>query len=165
MDIKTVRAVLIWVILLTGMADLGTFLFYRQYHAFEINPIYLASHSVLLLAALKAIVLAAVCVTVWFGWGTRYTQYMMVLGSLYIIMFQGLGAYSNIQVAASNPGPDQVYAPAEATHIYMSAAVWSYLFPLFLASFAYFIFDKAGYDNRLKVTKLKLERTITEVSK
>lgn len=147
-DHLTARKWLIALVLLTGLADLATFLTFRQFHAFEINPVYVLTRSVLLLVALKIAMLAALSFTIWRGFAGRHANYMVVLGSLYIVLFQALGAYSNCQVAAAAPPASAALPPAQAVTTYAWVMVFNYLAPLLLGTAAYWLFDIAGYDDR-----------------
>jgi hypothetical protein len=155
------RLWLISLVILTGLADLATFLFFRQFHIFEINPLFVFSKSVLIVVSLKIALLLALSYTIYKGYGSRYGNFLVVIGSLYIILFQAAGAYSNCQVAIANPPASAALAPAKAVAVYMDAMIFSYVLPLIMATLAYWVFDKAGYDERRArtIVEVKISRT------
>lgn len=145
---RTARKWLIAFVILTGIADLATFLYFKEWHLFEINPIFVLGGSVTLLVLLKIAMLGVLSFTIWRGFAGRHANFMVVLGCLYIILFQGLGAYSNCQVAAAAPPASAALAPAKAVTTYAWVMVFNYFLPLLLGTLAYWVFDKAGYDDR-----------------
>jgi hypothetical protein len=145
---------LIGLVLLTGLADLASFLLLKQWHVFEINPLFILSKSLLLVVGLKIALLLALSFIIYKGYGSRYGNFLVVLGSLYIILFQAAGAWSNCQVAIANPPASAALAPAKAVAVYMDAMIFSYVLPLVMGTLAYWVFDKAGYDTRQARTEV-----------
>jgi hypothetical protein len=125
-----------------------TFLLFQSMHIFEINPIFVLTKSVLILCLFKIILVGLLCLVVYHGVGNRHTNFMIVLGCVYIILLQFAGAYSNLRVAAINPAPETAYKPAEAVKTYFWLAVLQYMLPLIIGTVAYWLFDKLGYDDR-----------------
>lgn len=143
---------LVSLVLLTGIADLATFLFFKQFHIFEINPLFILTKSAALLVAIKIFLLLAMSFLIYKGWGSRHGNFMLVMSSLYIILFQAAGAYSNCQVAAANPPASAALEPAKATATYLWVMLFNYVIPLVIGTLAYWIFDLCGYDQRRSVT-------------
>ena len=134
-------------VLLTALLDAATFLAFKQFHIFEINPAYILTKSVLFVILLKFALVGLLVFVINRQVTTKTMQYAIVLSAIYICLFQVLGAYSNCQVAATAPPPSAALAPEVAIKTYAWVSGLYYLLPIVVATFAFWLFNKSGYDD------------------
>lgn len=116
-------------ILFTGALDFITFWMGRSY-AFEINPLFLLTKSVLLLFLVKVLVLSGLCYLLLSTPKHQITQFLWVSIGFYVIFIQLIGAYSNLKIQVENPPESSVLEPTVAVKSYINLSVFYLYYPV-----------------------------------
>lgn len=146
MNPRTIRIVLVALIILSGAFDLGTFLYHHKYSAFEANPVWLLTKSVIVMIVFKVLVLWLFCHIIYKGAGLGWLSYSLVLTAMYSVIGQVYGGISNMKVAAAQPSMEQVLPQSVALQQYLWMAVVYQLLPLVMATLAYQVHKWGEYD-------------------
>lgn len=141
-----VRLVLVGLVILSALADIITFLVAHDFVAFEINPLYVLTKSVWFILLLKVFVIAGFCFFLYKGAPYDWMSYMLVISSVYAIIFQFFGAYGNIQTMLAQPDVSTALSDGAAVKTYVTLAFWFELVPLLIATGAFMLHKWGGYN-------------------
>ena len=141
------------------VADVATFLYKPSVQIFEINPIFVALKAAWLLILVKTI---AISILIWFVYNpykvNKTLYYSILLSAIYMVLLQGLGAYSNMKTVIDNPAPSQAMPAAQATQTYLLIALAYYLLPIAIATLSYWLHSKIYSDSM----QHRVEKTIVK---
>ena len=146
-SMKKTKLILIILIWISGLFDLITF--FLGNHTFEANPLYLLSKSYILLLGFKFIVLAGVTYLIMFYKPKkRYIwSFMLMFISVYCILAQCIGGYSNLQVQHEiNTNPPGEVVPMEEQKAMLSyslifGVIILYL-PMLMSFLSFWVFER-----------------------
>ena len=143
MNNATKQYILCGLILLSGIVDIITFYFGRLY-AFEINPLFILTQSILLVVVVKLIILCGLCYLI--IWNEKantsdFKKYLATILGVFVIIMQLVGSISNIQITRENPDVELALPPAEATNAYNYMALIWYFYPLIIALFSFKLYE------------------------
>lgn len=131
------------ILVLAAISDYVTFMIGHKFTIFEINPIYIWLKATWLLLVIKII---SVVSCIWFLYHPRKVNkilyYTILLSTIYSIIFQGLGAYSNLKIQADKPAESQALAPETAVKTYFAISLLYYLLPIVISTFTVWIYSK-----------------------
>jgi hypothetical protein len=144
---NTYRVGVAGILLLSCFFDAATFILNSKFWIFEINPIYTITKSAQIVLALKFIVVGLYGVLILKPEiiKSENVRYIVVIATLYAILFQILGGISNLQTIAANPAPSQAYSQAEGTKIYLSFALLQAVAPILMGTLSFWLFRKCDY--------------------
>ncbi|MEM4245295.1 MAG: hypothetical protein QXR60_03785 [Candidatus Nanoarchaeia archaeon] len=141
-----IRLFLIILIILSGIFDLATFLYFHQFNAFEINPLWHLLKSTIFISLYKTAILTLFCIIIWKASRFAWLNYAIVLTALYNIAGQVWGGISNIRVAIENPPVSQAMSSSEAVRTYFLLALIYQVLPLIFGTLAFQLHKWGGYD-------------------
>lgn len=131
---KVSKWILVGFLIASGLFDFFTFILNSAYHIFEINPIFIATKSVLIVTLLKFGFLTLV------SWvllrdkaRTDFKRFGLILITIYVVFAQVLGGISNLHVQSEAPDPEQALEPQKAVRTFNILSLILVYFPVLFA--------------------------------
>lgn len=141
MNAQTKKYILVGLIVATGLFDFFSFYFGRLY-AFEINPIFVITKSVLLMFVLKFAVIGGLIFMILRKKGkTYFSSYAFVLVGIYLIIAQITGGVSNINITKEQPSLDKALPPTQAIETFTYLSLLLVYYPLLMALVGFKIWE------------------------
>lgn len=138
-------------ILLIGLGDLVTFLIGNP--KFEINPVFLATQSVLLMVFIKFIILGGLCYLIYkANQMSQISQFLYITLGVYVILIQIGGIYANVNTHIEYVANPETTIPLETTvavKTYMSEIIWQLYFPVIFSLLSFIIWRKCYDKNKI----------------
>jgi cytochrome bd-type quinol oxidase subunit 1 len=133
-------------VILSGAWDIGTFIRGKEYAAFEANPVYLLTQSVLVLVLLKFIVVTAFC---WYLIKKmklprikNIGRFAYVLLAVYLIVAQILAGVSNVRVTNMKPDISKAPEPQVLARAYFNFSFLVMFAPIAISLLAFWLYEK-----------------------
>ena len=131
------------------MLDFFSFYFFRL-HQFESNPIFLATKSIFAVFLLKMVILGAISYSLvkYCPKKTHLWSFLYVFITVYAILGQGIGAYSNFATAyeysetVGTPQEIQPLPPEQAKTAYYSIYMLTLYLPMFISLISFAIWER-----------------------
>jgi len=119
-------------VILSGLFDVITFLILKEYRAFEINPLYILTGSIVFILIYKFIVLGIIAYVLYYARNYKkdHWRFLMITVSVYLIFAQILGGISNLYTASQKPDISQAMQPNEAIQTYNIFAILIIYLPI-----------------------------------
>jgi len=151
------KLLLVFFILFTGVLDLLTF-YFGNLHALEINPIYVLTGSFSVVVIFKFITLFLLCfyLITYKPKRTYMFAYLIVFMSIFIILAQCLGVYTNLETAEQykeDPVNTQPMPADQAIQTYAFFSILLYFLPLLFCLLVFFTFEKIYLKEYLEARK------------
>jgi hypothetical protein len=152
MTSKAARWVIVGAFLASSVFDLITFLAPGDFKTFEANPLFLATHSVALMVALKVVVCASIAVWLLKAWpfnkSLPWHMFAVTNTAVLVTFVQVLGGISNLKVLLSPPLPSQALPPSAAATVYVQFSFWLYVLPYAMSLLTFWLWDWAYHECR-----------------
>jgi len=127
------RGIIVGLLVFTAALDFFTFAIHPEYWNFDMSPLVLFTNNIFLIALVKFGVIAGLIYMLLKAKANDYFRFLWIMCSLYLIIFQILGAVSNRQVAEQAPPPEA--APSTEVKIQTNINI-SFLYAYYPIAFA-----------------------------
>jgi len=112
------KGIVIGLLALTTILDFLTFVIEPKFWVYDMSPLVALTKNIVILFGAKFLVVGLL---IYFllkkKYNNDYARYLWIMCAVYLIIFQGLGAISNRQVAEQNPDPADAPPPKEMAKI------------------------------------------------
>ena len=149
MKSNSILFILIGLISLSCITDIVTFILKFHNVAFEANPVYLLTGSIAFVLILKLVINTVLCIVLFYNKKlpvANITRYAIVLMSIYFILAQFLGAYSNLQVSnlveQSPPGSIVPMEKTQAINTMINISLFYIYLPFFISCIAFWLWER-----------------------
>mgnify|MGYP003970260693 CR=1 FL=1 len=149
MKTQTRKYLFCTLIILMAVFDTITFLLSTT-KAFEINPIYLFTGSLIITIIIKIIALVTLCALIIKYKKSETIQFMLTLAGLYLIIGQLLGGISNINTHYEQPLESQVMETQQAVQTYSYITLVLFYFPMIISIITFMLWRWMFQERREK---------------
>ena len=136
------KGIICGLLLIMAAIDFFTFAVKPQFQAFDMSALTLLTSNLWLIFLVKfGVIFGLIYLLVFVKTSNSYLTFLWVMVSVYLIIFQGIGAINNLQVAEQNPPPES--APSHEVRLSTGnnfALFWAY-YPIAFSMLCFWLWN------------------------
>ena len=136
------KGVICGLLLITAVLDFYTFVIEPKFHTFDMSFLTVLTSNVWIIFLIKfAVIGGLIYLLIGVKEASDYWRFIWIMMSLYLIIFQTVGAISNRQVAEQNPDISQAPSVEVRTVVgFNFALIWAY-YPIAFSMLSFFLWN------------------------